>query len=353
MDKEKAITFIENSFIRELLKNDGVTDISYNGSQIFYLHNQYGRRKARINIDEEEAKDFIRQIANLCEKQFSYQTPKLDVSVGRYRVNAVHQSIARRNNESCLNFSIRIAGNQPIITKDSNFLNAELISLFDVLLLSHMSIAIGGCTGSGKTEFQKYLISVLPEFTRLIVIDNVLELDNLNIDYLDINIWQADEKSKESNIQELVRNALRSNPDWLIVAESRGKEMIEVLNSAMTGHPIITTLHALDAESMPKRIARMIMMNEQRQDYEMVMEDIYYNFRFYVYLKRKINSDGKVIRYIEEVAEIDEKGVKNTIYYYRDGVTKLSYIREKTLKNLDYQNNPTFMKAFTKEVYKE
>lgn len=348
MDKEKALSYIENSFIKELLQNKNITDISYNGGALFYLDNFRGRCKSRLTITEEEARDFIRQIANLCEKQFSIQTPTLDVSIGRFRINAMHSSIARRNNEGRINFSIRIASVKPIITSKSSFLNAELVSLFQVLLKSQTSIAIGGITGSGKTEFQKYLISSLPDYSRIIVIDNVLELDNLNLENLDINIWQADEKNKEASIQLLVRNALRSNPDWLVVAESRGKEMVEVLNSAMTGHPIITTFHAFDIEGMPKRMARMVMMNDQKQDYEMVLRDINYNFRFYVYLKREINSDGKVSRFISEVAEIDENGVKNTFYSLHKGIKKIGKIRKSTLERLNYDDSQLFIDTFTK-----
>ena len=39
MDKLKALQFIESSFIKELLSDSDVTDISYNGAHIFYLHN--------------------------------------------------------------------------------------------------------------------------------------------------------------------------------------------------------------------------------------------------------------------------------------------------------------------------
>ena len=349
MDKLKALQFIESSFLKDLLIDSDVTDISYNGAFIFYLHNFKGRQKLKETISEDKTRDFIRQIANLCEKQFSIQTPTLDVSVGRFRINAIHQSIAKRNNEGRINFSIRIASTKPIITDESTFLNAELISLFKVLLRSNVSIAIGGITGSGKTEFQKYLISSLPDNSRIIVIDNVLELDSLNIANLDINIWQVDEKNKEASIQLLVKNALRSNPDWLIVAESRGKEMVEVLNSAMTGHPIITTFHAFDIESMPKRMARMVMMNEQKQDYEMVLEDINYNFRFYVYLKREINGDDKVLRYISEVAEIDEKGYKNTLYSFKKGRKWFGKVRSSTLERLNYEDNQLFIDTFVKE----
>ena len=350
MDVEKSLKFIEDSFLAPFLEDANVTDISYNGESIYYLHNLLGRKKSDIQIDENGARDFIRQIANLAEKQFSFQTPKLDVSVGRFRINAVHPSIARRNNEHCLNFAIRATSSQPIITPKSTFLNPILIHLFNVILKSNVSIIIGGLTGCGKTEFQKYLIRSIPECSRIIVIDNILELDNLSLDKdLDINIWQSDEKNKEATIQELVKNALRSNPDWLIVAESRGKEMVEVLNSAMTGHPIITTLHAMDLKSMPTRIGRMAQMNEQKQDFETLMQDIHYSFRFYVYLKRVIPEKGKVQRFIQEIAEIDEKGNKHTIYMYQNGKITTQKMRKEFLELLDYEGDKEFQKIFVEK----
>ena len=335
MNSVRIVQFIEQSFLAPLVLNDDVTDISYNGGEIYYLDNKFGRMKSDIQIDEVTARDFIRQIANLSEKQFSFLSPKLDVSAGRFRINAVHHSIARRNNEQCLNFAIRLSRN---LSDDDlhTFLNAELIALFDTLIKSRVSIVIGGSTGSGKTALQKHLVNKMEENTRIVIIDNVLELDNLsNNNSLDINIWQSDEKNPEASIQELVRNALRSNPDYLLVAESRGKEMIEVLNSAMTGHPIITTIHSFDAKSMPSRIGRMILMNEQKQDIDMLMQDIYYCFHFYVYLKRKILRDGTVCRYIKEIVEIDEKGRKNRIYFENNGQIITKPISKETLSLLD------------------
>jgi pilus assembly protein CpaF len=90
MDVNKTVSFFEESFLKDLLSNDKVTDISYNGQDIYYVHNDYGRVKSDITLDKATAKDFIRQIANLSEKQFSYSNPELDVSFGRYRFNALH-----------------------------------------------------------------------------------------------------------------------------------------------------------------------------------------------------------------------------------------------------------------------
>ena len=320
MDVNKIISFFEESFLKDLLINDKVTDISYNGQDIYYVHNDFGRQKSDISIDKQSAKDFIRQIANLSEKQFSYTNPELDVSFGRYRFNALHQSISRKSNEECVCFSIRIASSS-LRFKESNSLSNEVKELLQVLIDSHVSIVIGGLTGSGKTELQKYLISLMRENTRTIVIDNILELDQLKFDQaLDLNIWQVDDKRPSASIENLVRNALRSNPDWLIVAESRGKEMLDVLNSSLTGHPIITTLHAFDIHSMPHRMARMVMMNEQKMAFEDIYSDISYHMRFYIYLKRKYTPNGVVQRYISSISYL--QGEEMEEIYGSDGENK-------------------------------
>ncbi|HPS19074.1 MAG TPA: ATPase, T2SS/T4P/T4SS family, partial [Bacilli bacterium] len=173
MDINKALSYIENSFLSSLLQDEDITDISFNGEKIFYLHNHFGRKLAFIDVEMTEIKDFIRQIANLTDQQFSYQIPILDVSVGKYRLNAVHQSIGRIGKESSLTFSLRIASSMPRITDNTSFLSLELIDLFEVLIKSKVSIVIGGLTGSGKTEFQKYLLRKIPNHMRIILIDNV------------------------------------------------------------------------------------------------------------------------------------------------------------------------------------
>lgn len=315
MTNEQTIEYIEKSFLRSLLKDPEITDISYNGKFIYYMHNNYGRKKADILVDLSTVKDFLRQIANTTEKQFSYQTPYLDVSIGKYRINAVHQSIGRKYDKEALTFSIRIASKINHIKNDNNFMPTQVHKLLEIVIKNKLSIVLGGLTGSGKTELQKYLFTLMEESTRVIVIDNILELSAIeNVEELDVSIWQVDEKNKEANTQQLVKNALRSNPDWLVVAESRGNEMIEVLNSAMTGHPIITTLHALSGESMPKRMGRMVMMNDKKMDLENVMADINYHFRIFVYLKRVMTPDGSVHRFISEVVQFQEDGTANEIY---------------------------------------
>ena len=344
MDVSKLVDYLESSFLSDLLEKETITDISYNGENIFYLDNKFGRLKRNTEVEPTLIKDFIRQIANLSEKQFSYTNPELDVSFGKYRLTALHQSVCRKKNNECICFSLRIASSHLRIQEDEQYFPPALCDLLDVLIDSNVSIVLGGLTGSGKTELQKYLITRMKENTRAIVIDNVLELDQLQTEnHLDLNIWQVDENRDSASTGRLVKTALRSNPDWLIVAESRGKEAIDVLNSSLTGHPIITTLHAFDIESMPYRMVRMVMMNEQKMDYKDVYQDVSYHLRFYIYLTRQYSNDGVVLRYISSVGYLKGKTMEEI--YGSDGENKrYKVLSEDALKMLNLSHASTLFK---------
>lgn len=350
MDKNKAVSYLESSFLAPLLKTEGVTDISFNGEDIYYVDNAKGRIKSDIIVDQENASDFIRQIANLVDKQFSYTTPYLDISLGRYRLLAVHQSISRIKDNEGISFSIRLASYIKKINNQSDFLSPELVALFKTLIDNSVSIVIGGVTGSGKTEFQKYLISLMNVSTRVIIIDNVLELENVRNENIDITTWQIDEKNQNASASLLIRAALRCNPDWLIVAEARGQEMIDVLNSAMTGLPIITTLHAKSAETMPDRIASLVMMNEKKLNDDNVRKDISSHFNFYVHLTKEMDNSGNIKRFIDSVMFSFDNLEKIVIYERNKNKQIFRKINIKTLKLLNISHfNDLFFKTFVEE----
>lgn len=315
---ERLVNYIESSFLKEMLSDENITDISYNGEFLFYQHNKLGRMKSDIIITPEEASDFLRQIANISEKQFSYTQPILDVSVYKYRINGVHQSLVRVNNEKRVSFSIRIASLDNRIKSDNKFFTKEAKEIVFRYLGAHKSIVISGPTGSGKTELQKYLLESLSDNSRIIIIDNIQELEFIrNNQNLDITTWQVNEKIIEGSFSELIRNALRNNPDWLVVAESRGKEMNEVFSSVLTGHPIITTMHSEDVLSIPHRIAKMVEMSDSTQPFNDIIEDVLKHIPCYIFLNHKIDKKGGVKRYIESIA-ISENNKLKVVYRSKD-----------------------------------
>ena len=185
-------------------------------------------------VTNDEVYAFLRQIANLTDQQFSIANPILDVSVGRYRISALHSSLARKNRDKVFNFSIRLGYDKLRIKDDGSFINKRALSLLDEAINKKCSIVIAGKTGTGKTEFQKFLISRMNENTRIILIDNINEFEtNYFKDNLDSQTWLVN--NQKNNFDDLIKNALRNNPDWLVVGEARGEEMKACLNSTMSG----------------------------------------------------------------------------------------------------------------------
>lgn len=315
---EKLKEFLETSFISPLLEKEGITDISYNGEYIFYQSNKFGRRKSEIDVTPSQVASFLRQIANYSEKQFSFLDPILDVSFSRYRINATFLSLTRVRNKKSYSFSIRIAYEGSVLENDDSFFGGNSKRILLKAIKNKQSIVIGGETGAGKTELQKYLLMRLEPSSRVIVIDNVEELEMVRADdNLDLTSWVVDERNKKASYASLIKNALRNNPDYLVLAESRGEEMLDALNCVMSGHPIITTMHAKDIKTMPYRMARMAMMGEKKLEYDDLLGDIYHHFSLFVYVKREL-IDGQVRRFIEAIAKPNEKKKTVEMVYERN-----------------------------------
>lgn len=320
----ELLTFIEHSFVANFIKDKEITDISYNGKDLYYQHNRKGRLKSlEVQLNPLMANNFIRQIANMSDVQFSYSSPILDVSVSRYRINAVHSSITRVGDEKAISFSIRIGALESRVEGDKKFMPDDIEKVLLNAINSGKSIIIGGMTGSGKTELQKYLLAKLPKYSRIIVIDSIRELEFLRREEdLDITSWNVNPKIEDSSFESLIANALRSNPDWLIVSEARGKEMASVLNSVMTGHPIITTMHAKSIDAMPHRIVRMVQLGKTNESYEDISDDVFEHFDYFVYLKKDIDKDGNIVRRIDSIANASRANQLKIIYKYGTSTTK-------------------------------
>ena len=320
----KAYDYINKSFLKPLLEKCNVTDISYNGKDIYYQDNK-GKHKSNIKVTTEDANNFIRQIANLTEQMFSLTTPILDVSINEYRFNAVHNSICRKAYEKCSTFAIRKGSKGINISSIKQTTPNHVFEFLKSAIQKRNSIIICGETGSGKTELQKYLLTFCPKNSRVIIIDNVLELTGIDNDSIDITYWQYDSHSSYCTLDDLISNSLRFNPDWTIITESRGKEMLSIIRSILTGHPLITTIHAKDLETTPSRILQMVMQNSTNSiSPDILLHDIYCAFNIGIHVAIKYQN-GALVRYIDQIGVFNDDLTLKIIYSNKE-VNKYDYL---------------------------
>jgi type IV secretory pathway ATPase VirB11/archaellum biosynthesis ATPase len=138
----------------------------------------------------------------------------------------------------------------------------------------------------------------MPPAQRLIIIDNILELDGLSMPHLDMTIWQIKDVA---DMHSMIEGALRSNPDWLIVAEARGQEFKYVLQAAKTGHPIVTTLHSDHIEGIYPRMVSMLRMGEVAYGDDHLLAEVKTVFPVLIQVGLSVE-EGKIIRQIDSVS---------------------------------------------------
>ncbi|WP_208431350.1 P-type DNA transfer ATPase VirB11 [Bartonella doshiae] len=152
----------------------------------------------------------------------------------------------------------------------------KILEFLEECVLRKRNIIIAGKTGSGKTTFARSLIEKVPVEERIITIEDVHELFLPNHPN-HVHMIYGNSAGRVSP-DECLDACMRQSPDRIFLAELRGNEAWEYLNSLNTGHPgSITTTHANSALQTFERCATLIKRSEvgRRLDLEMIKIVLY------------------------------------------------------------------------------
>lgn len=124
-------------------------------------------------------------------------------------------------------------------------------------VLADRNTIISGKTGSGKTVLTRAMMQKVPATQRIITLEDVHELslpDHPN----KVHMLYGSAKG-EVTAEAALKSCMRQSPDRIFLAELRGDEAWEYINSLNTGHPgSITTTHANSALMTFGRVASLI-----------------------------------------------------------------------------------------------
>ena len=288
--------------IQVYLDNDDVTDISYsNGGQVWLKTLSKGVfRVENPAVNNAFMEKMAFQCANTMGKSFNMANPFLDAESDELRMNFVHDSIARNG----IAVLIRKTPAKIRLEKDK-ILKEDYIRLdiHDFLLKcveGHCNILVSGETGSGKTEFIKYLAAHTKPDEKIITIEDTLEL------HLDKIFPQRDIVAMKTNniasYADVLVTCMRQNPRWILLSEVRSAEAVmAVRDSISSGHNILSTIHAEKAESIPSRLYSLL---ESSIDMDQFLRSIHRYVQLGVHIKGYYSKELQ--RFKREVAEVVE-----------------------------------------------
>lgn len=320
---------IEESLFKELyplILNDDITDIKWNGRQLWVNDLKKGRYPLKeIVLTEDFLNILTTKIANSVNENFNRSKPHLSAETEELRFHAVHRSVVgntvlsiRKTPSVC-----RIV-NKEVISSD--YMDSFLLKLLPALIRAHCSTIIIGDVGSGKTELEKWLAQFIPNHEATVTVEDTLEM-KLPILYPEKDIYPVKITSDYSS-EQAIRDALRQLTKWLLIAESRGREILTVVEGASTGCKAITTIHCDDVMAIPDRV---VQMAGNTVDAELFENDVYTFFDVGVHISAKITNDG-IKRKIDQLCFFDRTDKKNKIYKLYDYGSYDFQIPEKIMK---------------------
>lgn len=299
-------------FLKKYITDDKITDINFNGKSLWLDHLEKGRYLETSEVSELDLEKFCYKIANFSNKQFNNSYPILESETDNLRISIIHKSIAASG------YSISIRKTPPVmrLSRDlllkQNYANLEILDFLEKVVSKRSNVIISGLPGVGKTELVKFLTTFIKPNQRVITIEDSLEIRYTNLHPLKDGLMLR--VNQNLGYRNAIKACLRQRPDWLLLSEVRGDEVVELLQAVSTGANLISTIHAESAETIPQRLLHMFPGNEITND--KLLYNIHEKINYGVHIRSSISEKG-ISRYIDQVCEyyVKDNKYKNKIIY--------------------------------------
>ncbi|NSX56005.1 CpaF family protein [Parasulfitobacter algicola] len=249
--------------LEPLLKDEDVNDILVNGPQQIFIERAGKLMLSDITFkDERHLLRIIDKIVSAVGRRVDESNPYVDARLADgSRFNAMVPPIAVDGSL----VSIRKFKKEKLsIDKLVEFgaFTDEMAAYLQAAVSTRLNVIVSGGTGSGKTTTLNALSSFIDDAERILTIEDTaeLQLQQTHVGRMESRPPNVEGKGAVSQ-RDCLKNALRMRPDRIIVGETRGEEVIDMLQAMNTGHDgSMTTIHANSARDAVSRLENMIAM---------------------------------------------------------------------------------------------
>jgi len=249
--------------LEPLLKDETVSDILVNGPQQIFVERAGKLQLSDITFkDEKHLLRIIDKIVSAVGRRVDESNPYVDARLADgSRFNAMVPPVAVDGSlVSIRKFKKDKLGIDDLVRFGA--FTEEMAAYLQAAVATRLNIIVSGGTGSGKTTTLNALSSFIDNSERILTIEDTaeLQLQQTHVGRMESRPPNVEGKGAVTQ-RDCLRNALRMRPDRIIVGETRGEEVIDMLQAMNTGHDgSMTTIHANSARDGVSRLENMVAM---------------------------------------------------------------------------------------------
>ncbi|WP_058284198.1 CpaF family protein [Leisingera aquaemixtae] len=249
--------------LETLLQDESISDILVNGPHQIFVERSGKLQLSDITFkDEKHLMRIIDKIVSAVGRRVDESNPYVDARLADgSRFNAMVPPIAVDGSlVSIRKFKKDKLGIDDLVQFGA--FTEEMAAYLQAAVSTRLNVIVSGGTGSGKTTTLNALSSFIDNSERILTIEDTaeLQLQQTHVGRMESRPPNVEGKGEVSP-RDCLKNALRMRPDRIIVGETRGEEVIDMLQAMNTGHDgSMTTIHANSARDGISRLENMIAM---------------------------------------------------------------------------------------------
>lgn len=249
--------------IEQFFNDPQISEIMVNGPDQIFIERNAQMNLTNLQFDNNEHVRFaINHIINPMGRYINSKHPLIDSRLpDGSRVNAVIPPVSP--NGPCITIR-RFLKDKLTVEEliDLGTLTPQIAEFLSICVQASLNIVVAGNTSSGKTTLLNILTHHIPDWERIVTIEDSAELSLHQTHVVTLEAQPPDYRGEGAvTVRDLVRNALRMRPDRIVVGEVRGGEALDMLQAMNTGHDgSLTTVHSNTPRDTIARLETMSMM---------------------------------------------------------------------------------------------
>jgi pilus assembly protein CpaF len=209
-------------------------------------------------------------------KRLDRITPRIEARLpDGSRLTAAIPPVSSNGHAICSIRRFRLGASSLDELVDLSFLSETAAEFLRACVRAGKNIVISGRVSSGKTTLLNALGRAIPGTERVVVCESSAELQLPQVLQNCIG-YEARATSPDGlpgvTLEDLVADALRMNPDRIIVGECRGPETMAMLWAFATGHAGMTSVHGESAEHALRNLVRFALTSGARVEAEQALD---------------------------------------------------------------------------------